>query len=183
MKKATILVVLVGLALLLTAGAADAGKKGPRASVSVATVCSLDGTDLTVELRIRDKTSGDAIPLVSAWDIDFSYLERGTPGNNWQTFASDGQGGVQIGVPVTLSSTVSLCAALGGIRPELINARAVNGLAEVTYGKDDGAGGVSDERTISNRCSDDLSTEDVIEPSGIKLTAADLEAIDAACTP
>ena len=89
----------------------------------------------------------------------------------------------QIGVPVTLSSTVSLCAALGGIRPELINARAVNGLAEVTYGKDDGAGGVSDERTISNRCSDDLSTEDVIEPSGIKLTAADLEAIDAACTP
>ena len=183
MKQATIFTVaIVGLGLLLAPVAANAGGgKGPRASVSVATVCALDGTDFTVELRIRDKTSGDAIPLVTAWNIDFSYLTRGVPGNQWQTFSSDSEGGIQLGVPVTITSTSSLCAFGGGIRAELDDARAINGLAEVTYGTQRGTS-VVDERTIRNRCSDDPMTE-AIEPAGIKLTAADLAAIDAACTP
>jgi len=175
-------VALVALVLLITvAGAAQA--KGPRASVKVVTVCSLDGTDLNVELRVRDVTSGNATPLVSAWNVDASYLERGVPGNQYQTLASAGESGLQLAVPVTILSSFSLCAESGGIRPELDDARTLNGLSSVTYGKDDGAGGVADERTVSNRCSDDPETEDVIEPNGIPLSVADVAAIDAACTP
>jgi hypothetical protein len=149
--------------------------------VSAATVCKLEGTDLIVETRIRDKTSGDAIPLVSAWNVDASYLERGIPGNQWQTFASAGESGLQLSVPTTITSSFSLCAALGGIRPELVDARALNALVEIQYGKNDGYGGIADTRTINNKCSDDSETLDVLEPAGIKLTEADLALIDAAC--
>lgn len=174
---------LAGLGLLLLAGGVAHAAKGPRASVSVATVCSLDGTDLTVELRIRDRSSGDVTPLLTAWSVDASYLERGVPGNQWQPLTSDGQSGLQQAIPVTIASTFSLCAAGGGIRPELADARALNGLAEVTYGRDDGAGGVTGLRTIRNRCSDDPETPDVIEPSGISLTPADVAQIDLLCQP
>lgn len=138
MTRATILPATLGglFLLIMTTGTAQAA--GPRASISVATVCELDGTDLKVELRIRDKTSGDAIPVVTAWNIDASYLERGIPGNDWQTFANDGKSGLQQGVPVTITSTFSLCAAGGGIRSDLAHARALNALVDVTFGKDDG---------------------------------------------
>ena len=43
------------------------GPKGPRASVSAATVCDIVDSDFTVEIRVRDKTSGDAMPVVTAW--------------------------------------------------------------------------------------------------------------------
>ena len=177
--------VVLAVSLALGVGQVSAaGKKGPRASVSVATVCEHEygGTTLTVELRIRDKTSGDAIPLVTNWNIDASFLERGVRGNQWQTFASEGQSG-QLGVPVTITSTFDLCAVTGGILPELKNARTLNGLAEVTYGKSDGAGGVNGFlRTINNRCSDDPKTLDVVEPSGIKLSRNEVADIDAACS-
>ena len=173
---------MLALALAGATGEASAeGKKGPRASVSVATVCDLVDTDLVVDSKIRDKTSGDAIALVSVWKIKASYLERGVRGNQWQTLMSDEQSGLQLPVPVMVGSKFSLCAAGGGIRSELENARALNGLATITYGKDDGYGGVADERTINNRCSDDPQTLDVVEPSGIKLTRSDIAAIDAAC--
>ena len=171
------------LVLILTAQVSEAAGKGPRASISVATVCEHEfgETTLTVELRIRDKTSGNAIPLVTDWNIDASLLERGVPGNQWQTFASEGQSG-QIGVPVTIKRVFDLCAMTGGILSVLDDARTLNGLAEVTYGKSDGTGGVSGPlRTINNRCSDDPETLDVVEPSGIKLSPEELEAIDAAC--
>ncbi len=185
-RHAMLAVAGLALSLAVAAGPAAAqnsnsGKKGPRASVSAATVCALDGTDFTVEIRVRDKTSGDAIPLVSAWNVDASYLERGEPGNQWQTFQSAGESGVQLSVPTTISSTFSLCAATGGIRPELVDARALNGLTLITYGKDDGAGGVADTRNINNKCSDDPETLEVIEPAGIKLTEADIYFIDVAC--
>ena len=160
---------------------AESNKKGPRASVSVATVCEHDygATTLTVELRVRDKTSGNATPLVDDWKIDASYLERGVPGNQWQLLDTVAETANKA-VPVTITETFSLCAATGGIRDELLNARTLNGLATVTYGKVSESG-VDDVRTVNNRCSDDPKTLNVIEPSGIKLSREEIDAIDVAC--
>lgn len=166
------------LVLLLVPLAAAAGPgRGPRASVAVTTVCALDGTTFSVDATVHNKADKiDAV--VSAWTIEAVYTDRAFRGNT--TFAFDppleaGESGIAaaVGDGLILSGDFSLCDPAGGIRSELVDARAINASTSVTYGPNGG--------TITNRCSDDPATEDVIEPSGIKLTPADLAAIDAAC--
>ena len=57
------------------------------------------------------------------------------------------------------------------------DAKAVNAAASITYDKDSSG---NDLRTIDNMCSDDPTTEEV-EPAGIKLSPADLDAISILC--
>ena len=170
------LTVALGLSLAVMTAPTSAAKKGPQASVSVATTCSLDGTDFTVNVAVRDKTSGDAVAEVSKWDITAVHRDRGEPGNTSYTFGSASEGSLTKGVPFTVSRTFSLCGndALGNdaLREDLDEARALNAEVSVTYGPP--------SRTVNNRCSDDPTTGEV-EPAGIKLSPADLDAIDALC--
>ncbi len=80
-KKTLIGVSTLALSLALLAGPASAVKKGPRASVSVATVCAIDGSNLEVEIRVTDKTSGDAVPVVTGYVA--KAVAKTAPGN-WQ---------------------------------------------------------------------------------------------------
>lgn len=164
--------ITLGLSLALVTAPVSAAGKGPRASVSVATTCSLDGTDFTVNVAVRDKTSGDAVAEVSAWDITAVHRDRGEPGNASSPFGSASAGFLTEGVPFTVSRTFSLCDG-DALRNDLTEARALNAEVSVTYGPP--------SRTVNNRCSDDPTTEEV-EPAGIKLSPADLDAIDYLCT-
>jgi hypothetical protein len=165
------LTVALGLSLAVMTAPASAAKKGPQASVSVATTCSLDGTDFTVNVAVRDKTSGDAVAEVSAWDITAVHRDRGEPGNTSYTFGSASAGSLTEGVPFTVSRTFSLCDGVE-LRNDLNEARALNAEVSVTYGPP--------SRTVNNRCSDDPTTEEV-EPAGINLSPADLDAINYLC--
>ncbi len=187
-KKALIGAGVMALSLAFLAGPADAaGKKGPRASVAAATVCDVVGSDLTVEIRARDKTSGDAVAVVSAWSID--ALAKDDVGNwgNQAIIGNASASGLSTPVPTTIGPVAfSLCVAdgLGGfvINPVVEGAKALNAMADTTYGRlnlDTLA--VEDQRTIMNMCSDDPETVDVVEPSGIKLSDADIADIAAAC--
>ena len=163
--------VTLGLSLALVTAPVSAAGKGPRASVSVATTCSLDGTDFTVNVAVMDKTSGDAVAKVSAWGIAAVHRDRGEPGNASSTFGSASASFLTEGVPFTVSHTFSLCNG-DALRNDLTEARALNAEVSVTYGPP--------SRTVNNRCSDDPTTVEV-EPAGIKLSPADLEAINALC--
>jgi len=167
---AAALAVALGLSLALITAPVSAAKQGPRASVSVATTCSLDGTDFIVNVAVRDKTSGDAVAEVSAWEIRAVYKDRGAPGNTSYDFGSVSETGSE-SVPFMVSRTFSLCDN-GALRDDLDEARALNAEVSVTYGPP--------SRTVNNRCSDDPTTGEV-EPAGIKLSPADLDAIDALC--
>lgn len=175
----TTLAVALGLSLALLTAPVSAGKKGPRASVSVATTCALNGTRtrLDVTVNVRDKTSGDAVAVVDAWAIDAVYKNRGTRGNTTTPFDGDSSSAVNItvGEGVMIERSFDLCAALVATPPLPTDLRAISANTSVTYGKeDDGADGVTDTRTIMNSCSDDPETEDVIEPAGIKVNYDEL---------
>lgn len=163
------------------------GKKGPRASASAATVCDVVGSDFVVEVRVRDKTSGTAIPVLAAWNIDALYKSGRGPWANQTVFASSSDSGLTTPIPTTIGPIAfDLCIpdGLGGfvINPQIAGAQGLNASADTTYGNlNTDTGAVEDQRTIMNMCSDDLVTEDVIEPSGIKLTGDVLDAISNAC--
>lgn len=176
----------VSLALGATQASAQPGKMGPRAGASAATVCAIEGSDFTVEIRVRDKTSGDAIPQVTAWSID-ALAKTGT--GNWdnqEKFADSSLGGLSLAMPATIGpERFSLCVNAGGyyiIDPVIAAAKGLNAMAATTYGRlNQDKLVVEDQRTIMNMCSDDPETLDVVEPSGIKLTPEDIELIAAAC--
>ena len=179
-------VAVAGVLAFMLAGQVSAkGKKGPRASVSAATVCDIVDSDFTVEIRVRDKTSGNAIPRVTAWSITaLAKTERG-PWANQPDFGSESQTGLRLPVPVEIGPIpFSLCVLNEFkeyvINPVIADAKGLNAMAEVTYGRADGDE-VVDQRTIMNMCSDDPETLDIEEPSGIKLTPADIKAIKDAC--
>ncbi|MHC4088783.1 MAG: hypothetical protein ACYSVY_00620 [Planctomycetota bacterium] len=184
----TAIVLVVSLAVGAGPVSAQPGKNGPRASVSAATVCAINGSDFTVEIRVRDKTSGDAIARVAAWSITvLAKTERGNWGNQTR-FGSASEGGVNLPVPATIGPVpFSLCVPDGSdvyhvINPIIAEAKGLNAMAETTYGRlNEDTMGVEDQRTIMNMCSDDPFTEDVVEPSGIKLNAEDIANIEAAC--
>lgn len=173
-----ITVALTLVVFVLVSVAAQAGPgKGPKASIDVVTVCALDGSTFSVEAIVHNKTSKtDAV--VNAWTIDGVYLDRAFRGNTSFTFdppLQAGESGIAttVGGGLILSGSFSLCDPAGGIRSELVNARGLNADTSVSFGPNGG--------TIMNRCGDDPTTEDVIEPNGIKLSLADLATIDAAC--
>jgi hypothetical protein len=87
-------------------------------------------------------------------------------------------------VPQEISVLFSLCEGTSPdfvINPLIEGAKGLNATTEIEYGKADGAGGVTDVRTIANMCSDDPETDPEVEPSGIKLSAGDIAAITTAC--
>ncbi|MDH3673102.1 MAG: hypothetical protein OES46_18390 [Gammaproteobacteria bacterium] len=178
------------LVVSLAVAAGPVSAKGSRASVSAATVCALDTSvpEFTVEIRVRDKTSGDAIARVAAWSITaLAKTERG----NWRNqtlFGSASKGGLNLPVPTRIGPVpFSLCVPDGSgvyhvINPIIAEAKGLNAMAETTYGRlNEDTMDVEDQRTIMNMCSDDPFTEDVVEPSGIKLNAEDIANIEAAC--
>lgn len=157
-----------------------AGGLGPRASVSVATVCSLDKTtaNFSVELRVKDKTSGSAVPVVTEYSI--AALAK-TDAGNWSNQTKFSEVREQFAspyrpVPTTISASFSLCTGKD-INPTIFDAKGLNAMASTTYASSNG----SDPRTVMNMCSDDLDTLDVVEPAGIKLTANDINDISNAC--
>jgi hypothetical protein len=165
-----------------------ANKQGPRASVSAATVCAIDGSDFTVEIRVYDKTSGEAIARVAAWSID--ALAKTGQGNwsNETVFGSASEGVLSLPVPTTIGpERFSLCVLDGSglfyvINPIIAEAKGLNAVAATTYGRlNEATWVIEDQRTIMNMCSDDLMTLDVVEPSGIKLDAEAIAGIQAAC--
>jgi hypothetical protein len=170
------LTVTLGLSLTLITAPVSAAKKGPRASVSVATTCALNGTTLDVTVNVRDKTSGSAIAVVDDWTIDAVYKNRSNRGNVTTRFDGDASAvDMPVGDGLTIERSFDLCDSLGDLPADL---RALSANTSVRYGKDDGVGGVADTRTIMNSCSDDPATEDV-EPSGIKVNYDELAT---ACT-
>ena len=164
--------VTLGLSLALLTAPVSAAKKGPRASLSAATVCDIsrdeftgivNSTEFNVTIKLTDKTSGSGTPVVTAWNVKaLAKTGRG----NWdnQVMFDSASGGPE----ADLSDIVvafDLCK-LGS------DAKAVNAAASITYEINSGG----DPRTIENMCSDDPATEEV-EPAGIKLSPADLDAI------
>jgi hypothetical protein len=145
------------LTMMLGVGPADAvGKKGPRASLSVATVCALDGDYFTVTIRFYDKSSGSAAPVVTFWGID--ALAKTETGNWSNQITFDADSDIDPGNLDDIARTFDISGLPAG-------AKAVNASVTVTYDSDDPGG---DLRTIENMCSDDPNTG-VVEPSGIKL--------------
>lgn len=171
---------LVLLALAITVGlsittSVNAAKKGPRASVQATTVCELDGTDLNITVNVTNKTSGDAVAVIDEYSVTPTYKSLDKKGNVMT--AIDGLGdssGTDIVVNngVSITHSYQLCSYLLSLPTDL---RALNAEASVSYGKDDGQGGVADVRTIVNSCSDDPATEE-IEPAGIKISYDELVA-------
>jgi hypothetical protein len=170
-------VVLLALAAVAVGGAqAQSGnKQGPRASVSVATVCSLNKAvppTLDVELRVRDKSSGTAKAEVRQWSI--AALAK-TDSGKWSSldqFAyASATPSPAPAAPTTIKQSFSLCSLPDGTK-------GLNAMATVVYGLQGGAG---ENRTVMNMCSDDPETLDVVEPSGIKLSFNDLNDIAALC--
>jgi hypothetical protein len=182
---------VVAVSFATTAGPANAqppnaGKKGPQASVSAVSVCAISGSDLTVEIRLSDKTSGEAIPGLDGYSID--ALVKNNVGNwsNQEIFDDANAGGLNMAAlpPSVGPIPFSLC------RPEIIGdpdefgdeAKGLNASVSVTYGYVDAYGNIVDAslRTIVNMCSDDTAT-DTVEPSGIKLTDSIIMEIQSAC--
>lgn len=169
---------LVLLALAITVGlsittSVNAAKKGPRASVKSTTVCELDGTTLNVKINITNNTSGDAIAMIDAYSITPSYKSLSIKGKT--TTAIPGLGdasgtNIVVNNGVTISHSYSLCDSILSLPTDL---RSITAESSVSYGKDDGASGVTDVRTIINSCSDDPTTE-VVEPAGIKINYDEL---------
>jgi len=174
-------VVLLALAAVAVGGAqAQAGnKQGPRSSVSVDTVCSLDKIKATfnVELRVRDRSSNNLGATVTAYEV--TPLAKVGPGNwdNQQVFApavgatgtalSIASGGM---ITITRDLSFSLCTDKN-INPIVGSSKGLNAMAKTTYGNG----------TVVNMCSDDPNTLDVVEPSGIKLSFNDINDITNAC--
>ena len=169
--------VTLGLSLALITAPVSAAKKGPRASISAVTVCDISRDDFTgivdsakfnVTIRLTDKTSGSGIPIVKLWNVRaLAKTERG----NWDY--QEMFGALAGGPEADLSDIeimFDLCELDGS------GAKAVNAAASITYDIDSGG----DPRTIENMCSDDPTTEEV-EPAGIKLSPADLDAISNLC--
>jgi hypothetical protein len=164
MKKTSVLV--ASIALALAAGQASAGNpgKGPRASLAAATVCSLDGNTLIVDINLYDKTSGSGNPLVTAWSVEaWAKTERGNWDNQVIMFGGDADYDASMSVPKGGMATISAdpIAFIPGD-----DWKAVNANSKITY-MIEGDSNI-EERTITNWCSDDPNTEEV-EPAGIKL--------------
>jgi hypothetical protein len=180
MKQVTSLtVVVVALAVLLTAGPADA--RGPKASLLAATECALyldaGVADFVITTTLTNKSSGGIIAeLRDGSNIQGTYKDQNVPGNvffnlNGAVYIEDLP--EDVNPELVVSATYNLCSF-----PENVaKAREINGTATMVYGISGGAG---KDRTVANRCTDDLETEDVNE-GGIKVDDATYAAIAEAC--
>ena len=170
------LLVALGLSLALIAAPASAAKKGPRASLSAATVCELDGADLNVTIRLTDKTSGSGEALLTSYDIN--GLAKTVPGkwvDDRDTFATKSS----VFTPATDVRSHTESFNLCGL--DLDSVKGLNASASISYRLNGGA--INDEtRTITNMCSDDPATIDLVEPAGIKLTSELIANIEAKCS-
>jgi len=167
---------------------ASAAGKGPRASVSSSTTCSLDlngGASLVVTTTLENKSSGATVPEVRDSSTLAGTYKTG-PGQGFDylgtVFVEDIEGidlPVDVDPTLTLSYEFPLCDA-EGVRDDVAGARELNGLAMINYGI---SGGDGDEtRQVVNRCTDPDPYDGVDEGGGIKV--ADVIAdIEAACAP
>ncbi len=182
MNKTQCISVALGLSLAMITAPASAAGKGPRASVSSSTTCSLDfngGASLVVTTTLENKSSGATVPEVR----DGSMLEGTYKVGPGQAFGYLGTVMVEpvpqdVYPTLTLSAEFPLCEA-GVVRVEVARARELNGLATINYGI---SGGDGETRTVVNRCTDPDPYDGVDEGGGIRV--ADVIAdIEAACAP
>ncbi len=182
--------VTLGLSLALFTAPVSAAKngKGPRASVNSATTCALDldaaeGAVLVVTTTLTNTSSGSVISEArDGTTIEGTYKPKNQRGN---AYLSLGEFDI-LGLPFDVDPELMFWAEFdlcgidvdgkfdGSVRSEVANARELNGKSTVVYGI---SGGDGEERTVSNRCTDDPDTWDVNE-GGIYLAdfIADIEA-------
>ncbi|MDH5179466.1 MAG: hypothetical protein OEY07_07350 [Gammaproteobacteria bacterium] len=173
LKAPLSLVTAAGVAMALSTTGVYAAKTGPRAGVNVQTTCALTNGNLDVTVNVTDKTSGSAVAVVDAYSISPAYKSQADKGNTTTAIPGMAVGSdtnMLVNSGLTIKHSVDLCEALSVLPTDL---RAVNADVAVSFGADDGAGGVADVRTIVNSCSDDPTTE-VIEPSGIRVNYDEL---------
>jgi len=190
MRKNIVFGLAAMLALVFSGQAvAQSNKKGPRASLDVKTVCSLcldeedvcEGTaEFRAEIRVRDKTSGDAVAVVDQSTLTAVAKKGAGPWkpDNTETLAvnsetDDREINPSVDYTVINELAVNICSGIDGYT-------TLNAFAEVTYGHLVDISFVEDN-TVNNRCSDDPHTYYITEPSGIHLDSATKAAISAAC--
>ena len=166
-------VVCAGVMAFAVAGSVDAGGKGPRASVSSATVCKVEIYDsygvldprLIVETRVRDKSSGEVIPGVRKVTIEAVQKLRQNVTEVFETQMQSFNPAVALVNPMfTHSEEFSLCDLDGNVDA----IKGLNANATVEYQNSADPPDTQKYRSVSNRCSDDPYTWE-IEPSGIKI--------------
>jgi len=188
MNKTQCISVALGLSLAMIIAPASAAGKGPRASVSSSTTCSLDfngAAFLVVTTTLENKSSGATVPEVRDWSELTATIKTG-PGPGFEDLQSvlveDIEGidlPMDVNPTLTLSYNFPLCDA-GGVLDKVAGARELNGVAMINYGI---SGGVDDEtREVVNRCTDPDPNDGVDWGGGIRV--ADVIAdIEAACAP
>ncbi|MDH3279867.1 MAG: hypothetical protein OEQ18_01910 [Gammaproteobacteria bacterium] len=155
--------------------------KGPRPSVSVATVCSVNPAtaELVVKTTVRDKSSGGVIPGVS--EVALTAVQKGTRDSRvdfaWSTASFDPAIDGEVNSEFMHDDSFSLCELRGD---DLAAVKALNATAEVTYQDSDDPDPETRTYTVTNHCSDDPDTA-AVEPSGIKVDDALRDAIAQAC--
>lgn len=175
------------LALMLTNQVSAAGKKGPRASLLSSTECALDlngaGAFLEVKTMLKNKSSGDTVPVVRSGQIEATYKPQDQRGNVNITFNNSLIEDLEV-LPtdvdpvLTITAEFPLCDEFG-VLEEVRGARELNGKATVMYGISSADG---ETRVVTNRCTDDRLTLDVDE-GAIKVDDITFSAIEAACSP
>ena len=124
--------ITLGLSLTLITAPVSAAKKGPRASISAATVCDIprdeftgiiNSKDFNVTIRLTDKTSGRGFPVVTMWSVNaLAKTERGNWGH--QVMFDSASGG-----PETDLQPIDIMFDLCELPP---GAKAVNAAAMIT---------------------------------------------------
>ena len=182
MNKSQCLIIVLGLSLAMITAPVSAARKGPRASVSSSTTCSIEyngAATLVVTTILENKSSGNKVPEVR----ENSMLEgtyKDLPGPAFELLGTV----LVLPVPQDVNPTLTLMAEFPlcdaeGVREEVAGARELNGLATIYYGL---SGDIGETRTVVNRCTDPDPYDGVDEGGGIKV--ADVIAdIEAACAP
>jgi hypothetical protein len=135
---------------------------GPRSSIGVTSVCSLDqlpdggGPALRVDTTIINKTSGDEIPMITSATI--TPLQKVKKKTLPLGVEEDLGIGMPEDFPVTNSVLIDICAQ---DPPLMATATSLNALVAVTIVE-----GSKEEYT--SMCSDDPTTDETIE-GGVKI--------------
>lgn len=145
--------------LAVAAGSANAAGKGPRASLTSTTQCALDleTAELVVTTTLDNASSGATVPETrDGGTIRAAYKHMDDKGNVIRYFPEEFQipAGIAIPVQQSFEARFNLCDN-GFPRQEVQDARALNGVADVKYGK---SLGDEESRTVLNRCTDDPDT-------------------------
>lgn len=160
---AAVFAILAAGAFSADVNAEKPGHAGPRSSIGVTSVCSLDqlaggGPALRVDTTIINKTSGDEIPMISSATI--TPLQKVKK----KTFPlgaaeQDLEIGTPTDFPVTNTVLIDICAQDPAL---MATATSLNALVAVTI-----IGGSKEEYT--SMCSDDPNTDEGTIEGGVKI--------------